>query len=198
MCICIAQLRKCVTKRNLVYISHGTHQLWLRIQIRNLKSIVVCTVYRPPDASVSCLDSDLITSYISALTLSHPIYILGDLNCNLLKTDNRDAKALNKFCHSYNLTQLINSPTRVTEGSKSLLDVIIVSETKQVQKAGVMESSISDHDLVYVALRLKKARTKPVFITTRSFKRYNSQAFNNDVALAPWSVVDAFDDVEDK
>ncbi|CAB4033454.1 RNA-directed DNA polymerase from transposon BS, partial [Paramuricea clavata] len=143
-------------------------------------------------------DSDLITSYISALTLSHPIYILGDLNCNLLKTDNRDAKALNTFCHSYNLTQLINSPTRVTEGSKSLLDVIIVSETKQVQKAGVMESSISDHDLVYVALRLKKARTKPVFITTRSFKHFNSQAFNNDVALAPWSIVDAFDDVEDK
>ena len=143
MCICIAKLRKCVTKRNLVYISPtGLHQLWLRIQIRNLKSIVICTVYRPPDASVSCLDSDLITSYISALTLSHPIYILGDLNCNLLKTDNRDAKALNKFCHSYNLTQLINSPTRVTEGSKSLLDVIIVSETKQVQKAGVMESSI--------------------------------------------------------
>ena len=93
---------------------------------------------------------------------------------------------------------LINSPTRVTEGSKSLLDVIIVSETKQVQKAGVMESSISDHDLVYVALRLRKARTKPVFITTRSFKHYNSQAFNNDVALAPWSIVDAFDDVEDK
>ena len=57
---------------------------------------------------------------------------------------------------------------------------------------------ISDHDLVYVALRLKKARTKPVFITTRSFKHYNSQAFNNDVALAPWSIVDAFDDVEDK
>ncbi|CAB4040195.1 Hypothetical predicted protein, partial [Paramuricea clavata] len=197
ICVYVLQNYESVLLSEISYISPtGLHQLWLRIQIRNLKSIVVCTVYRPPDASVSCLDSDLITSYISALTLSHPIYILGDLNCNLLKTDNRDAKALNTFCHSYNLTQLINSPTRVTEGSKSLLDVIIVSETKQVQKAGVMESSISDHDLVYVALRLKKARTKPVFIT--GFKHFNSQAFNNDVALAPWSIIDAFDDVEDK
>ena len=37
-----------------------------------------------------------------------------------------------------------------------------------------------------------------LLITTRSFKHYNSPAFNNDVALAPWSIVDAFDDVEDK
>ena len=61
-----------------------------------------------------------------------------------------------------------------------------------------MGSSISDHDLVYVALQLKKACHKSVFITTRSFKHYNSQAFNNDVALVPWFIVDAFDDVEDK
>ena len=76
--------------------------------------------------------------------------------------------------------------------------MILASEIKQVQKAGVMESLISDHDIVYVTLRLKKARTKPVFITTRSFKHYNREAFYNDVALAPWSVVDSFGDVEDK
>jgi len=60
-----------------------------------------------------------------------------------------------------------------------------------------MENLISDHDLVYVTLRLKKACSKPVYITTRSFKHY-SLVFNNDVLLAPWSIVDVFDDVEDK
>ena len=61
-----------------------------------------------------------------------------------------------------------------------------------------MESLISDHDLVYVTLRLKKARPKPVYITTRSFKHYSPIDFSNDVSLAPWSIVDVFDDVEDK
>jgi len=39
---------------------------------------------------------------------------------------------------------------------------------------------------------------KPVYITTKSFKHYSPVDFNNDVSLAPWSIVDVFDDVEDK
>ena len=45
---------------------------------------------------------------------------------------------------------------------------------------------------------MKKARSKPVYITTRSFKHYSPVDFNSDVSLAPWSLVDVFDDVEDK
>ena len=55
------------------------------------------------------------------------------------------------------MPQLINTPTRVTDTSTSILDVILALDTKLVQKVRVMESSIfSDHDLVYVVLRLKK------------------------------------------
>ena len=127
-----------------------------------------------------------------------PIYLLGDLNCRLENSNNPEAKVLINFCRSYNLSILINTPTRVTETSKSILDVILAWDTKQVQKATVMENSISDHDLVYVTLRLKKPRSKPVYITTRSFKHYSPVNFNSDVSLAPWSIVDVFDDVEDK
>ena len=127
-----------------------------------------------------------------------PIYLLGDLNCRLEDSNNPEAKALINFCRSYNLSILITTPTRVTETSKSTLDVILASDTKQVQKATVMENSIGDHDLVYVTLRLKKARFKPVYITTKSFKHYSPVDFNSDVSLAPWSIVDVFDDVEDK
>ena len=109
------------------------------------RSTPVSTVYRPPDASLSCFDSDLTTSYISTSTLTFPIYILGDLNCNILKSNNQDAKALTDFSRSYNLTQLIHTPTRVNDASKSPLYVILASEIKQVKKAEVMESSISDH-----------------------------------------------------
>ena len=93
---------------------------------------------------------------------------------------------------------LLRPPTRVTAFSKSLLDVILVSDMKQVQKANVMHCSVSDHDLIYVMLRLKKPRTKPVYITTRSFKNYKPEAFYNDISLAPWSIVDIFDEVDDK
>ena len=133
----------------------GFHQLWLKIQVRNLKSIIICTGYRPPDTPLTCWENDLTTTLIYALSLDKPLYIMGDLNCNLLSTECRELKSLTSFYESFNLSQLIAAPTRVTESSWSLLDVILASQTKQVVKAGVMDSSISDHDMVFAILHLK-------------------------------------------
>ena len=166
ICAYVLRTYKTEVLKDISLISpSGFHQLWIKIQIRNLKSIVVCTAYRPPDTPLSCFDTDLTANFISVLSFNLPIYILGDLNCNLLNSEGQDSRALINFCHSYNLSQLIKTPTRVTESSKSLLDVILTSDEKRVQKARgfVMQSSISDNDLVYVTLRLKKARPKSVF-----------------------------------
>ena len=105
---------------------------------------------------------------------------------------------LSEFCCPFNLTQLIKQPTRITEKSATLIDVTLVSNTSLVEKAKAVPCSISDHDLVCVRLLLEKELAKPVFITTRSFKRYDQSAFQRDMSPAPWSVVDTFDNVEDK
>ena len=68
------------------------------------------------------------------------------------------------FYKLFNLSQLIATSTRVTELSRSLLDVILASQTKQVVKAGVMDSSISDHDMVFAVLYLKVSRPKNTYI----------------------------------
>ena len=59
------------------------------------------------------------------------MYIMGELNCNLFSTECRESKSLTSFYESFNLSQLIAAPTRVTETSRSLLDVILASQTKQ-------------------------------------------------------------------
>ena len=58
--------------------------------------------------------------------------------------------------------------------------------------------SISDHDTVYLEFGLKKDRPAPVYVTTRSFKNYDQLAFHGDMSIAPWSVIDIFDDFDDK
>ena len=176
----------------------GFHQLWLKIQVRNLKSIIICSVYRPPDTPLTCRENDLTTTLIYALSLDKIVYIMGDLNCNLLSTKCRESKSLTSFYESFNLSQLIAPPTRVTESSRSLLDVILASQTEQVVKAGVMDNSISDHDMVFAGLHLKVSRPKTTYITTRSFKKYNPDAFQLDMSCALWSVMEVFDDVDDK
>ena len=101
--------------------SFGFHQLWVKIQHRKLRSIIVCVVYRPPDCPVTCLMDDLAPNHFQALTHGKDIFMLGDLNCNMLK-DIPESRALKELCTCLNLSQLITLPTRVTERSSSLID----------------------------------------------------------------------------
>ena len=71
------------------------------------------------------------------------MYIMRDLNCNLLNAECAETKSLTSFCEQFNLSQLIASPTRVTDSSSSLIDVILTSQAKQVIKAGVIDCSIT-------------------------------------------------------
>ena len=175
----------------------GLHILWLKIQIRNLKSFLICTVYRPPNTSINCLDNELSIRLVEALYLNKPIFILGDLNCNMLNANDPLFQALTTFCLAFNLSQLVHQPTRVTETSKSLLDILLVSNKNLVIETKVIPVSISDHDLIYATLKLKKERSKPVYVPVRSFKHYDTEAFLKDMFQVPWPVIDTFDNVED-
>ena len=151
----------------------GLHQLWLQVQNKKLRSLLVCVVYRPPETGIACLANELMPKYIKALSLNKEIVVTGDVNCDLL-VKNPKGDALLAFCASVNATQLIDKPTRVTKSSRSLLDVLIVSNPNQVKTKGVLELTISDHYLVHATLDLKVPTLAPRFITTRSFKRYKA------------------------
>jgi len=96
------------------------------------------------------------------------------------------------------LTQVIKQPTRITESSETLIDVILASNTSLIREAKVVPAPFSDHDLVFISLGLKKKRSKPVYVTTRSYKDFDPDSFLVDLNCAPWSVIDCFEDIDDK
>jgi len=165
----------------------GFHQLWITVQVHNLRSFVICTVYRPPDVPVRCFDTYLTPSFIAASLHNKPIHITGDLNCNLLNPDNPDSGALLEFCHSYNLSQMVKTPTQVTASTETLIDVILFSNAQQVHETIIKPCSISDHDIVCATLHLKNQGQKPTYVITRSFKHYWPNQFLADVSQVPWS-----------
>ena len=61
-----------------------------------------------------------------------------------------------------------------------------------------MPSSISDHDLPYVVLQLKKECQRATYMTARCFKGYRADRFYKDMLNVPCSLLDIFDDAEDK
>ncbi|CAB3993481.1 Hypothetical predicted protein [Paramuricea clavata] len=84
----VNQSFKCEPMKDLTYISEsGLHQLWLKMQD-----------YCPPDTSLSCFETDFSETSTSALSFNKPIYILGDLNCNVLDANDPGQCALSNFC----------------------------------------------------------------------------------------------------
>ena len=119
---------------------------------------------------------------VSACSCPTDVIILGDLNCNLLR-DNVESRALNDFCSTFNLSQLINKPTRVTESGESLIDVVMTTNEKLIASNEVLMSTICDHNLVHISLKLKKPRLKPCHVTTRSYTNYNYRQFFHIISL---------------
>ena len=56
---------------------------------------------------------------------------------------------LNQICEVYQVHQLIESPTRITETSQTLIDVIITNTPTKIMTSGVLHVGMSDHSLVY-------------------------------------------------
>ena len=134
---------------------------------------------------------------LKALSSNKDIVLTGDANCDLLFKNPR-GDALRSFCASVNAHQLIDRPTRVTMTSRSLLDVVMVSNKDIVKTSGVLDLTISDHYLVYIVLDMKVPKSPPTYITTRSFKNYTADQFSSDIAQVPWETVELIDSVDDR
>ena len=139
---------------------HGFQQLWVRIQHIKLKSFLLCVVYRPPDCAINCFKEHMTSSIIEALLYDKTIIIMGDLNCDLL-SDKSDTRILKELCTTLNLSQIISKPTRITNDSVSLLDVILtITNPQQVINTAGLESTISNHFTVTATIRLKAPKPK--------------------------------------
>ena len=134
---------------------------------------------------------------MKALSSNKDIILTGDANCDLLFKNPR-GDALRSFRASVNAHQLIDRPTRVTMTSRSLLDVVMVSNKDIVKTSSVLDLTISDHYLVYVVLDLKVPKPPPTYIITRSFKNYTADQFSSDIAQVPWETVELMDSVYDR
>ena len=75
------------------------------------------------------------------------IVLLGDFNCNMARPDTM-TQELQSILKTYGLTQIVKEPTRVTEESSTLIDIIATTHRQYIQAPRVMKNSLSDHHTV--------------------------------------------------
>ena len=94
----------------------------------------------------------------------------------------------------FDFKQLVTEPTRVTDTSAKLLDLILASNPNSVKIVGTADlPGISDHSMVYMACSIKKPKYKPKTILIRDYSKFNYDLFKNDASQAMWHNVYAED-----
>ena len=105
------------------------------------------------------------------------MYILGDLNINLINNQKRTPNGIKRYqecCLLHGLKQLITSPTRVTENSSSLLSQILKNSTDRVSQSGMVDTGLSDHQLMYCTRKVNRTKFNThKYIRTRLLKHYS-------------------------
>ena len=146
--------------------------IFLKVQCRKLPSVIVGCMYRHPKAHIDSFEyiSEL---FKSVCMLRKTVFILGDLNDNLLLPLNK----LSQITRNNKLTQLITSPTRITSTSATLIDVIITNKPELALNADVIPSAIADHDLVTTTVNIRKPKRSPMYKTVRDLRNYSTENF---------------------
>ena len=115
---------------------------------------------------------------------------MGDFNIDLLKSTTLVDRWSDLYTH-FELVQLVNKPTRVTDSSETLIDHIYTSADVKIVNHTVVDYSLSDHFPVLVTLDMKnnlfcKLKSTHTTIKFRDMKHLDREALNSDLQSADW------------
>jgi hypothetical protein len=117
------------------------------------KVVIIGNIYRPPNSQLHEFlqyFEDILTDFY---TTYDTILCFGDFNINLFNFNSPSTENLNSIMEIFNLKQLINEPTRVTDNTASLIDLIFYNG-ENIADSGTRDVKVSDHLLIYVNLNL--------------------------------------------
>ena len=128
----------------------------------------------------------------------HFLVVMGDLNLDILKPEEREGKILVDLMESQGLECLIAEPTRITPHSSTLLDVILTNKAEKFKNCNVFDPGLSDHCLVYGIMSLRAIQHRSRTIQFRSYKNTDMDDLKSDLATAPWHVGEIFDSLDER
>ena len=169
--------------------------IWAEITPPHRSPMLVCALYNPNGKNT--VFSDKLCAMLSNASVGDKeIVVLGDFNCDY--SPNISTKEVNdlKFVtEMHQLQQMIYLPTRVTSHSKTIIDLFYTSKPELYNNCGVIQSSLSDHFMIYAVREGKPVKGDHKFIEYRCFKSFDEQLFVNDLCCVPWKKIEKLKNV---
>ena len=168
--------------------------IWMEAVMMSQKIVIAC-IYRPPK------DKAFISNFRKiAEKFCHRsnVLLLGDFNIDLsADQESQQTRHFKQTLYELNLTNVIKNYTRVTDRSKTLIDLALTIDTSKVSKCGTFPIGLSDHDLIYTVININREKTPPRLIEVRNYKDVDEAKLREDLDLAPWHLINLFEDPND-
>ena len=174
--------------------------IWLQINFANTKPFLIGYIYRPPNSHHTWINTfDSLLKEIDALKLE--TLFLGDFNFNFI-TEAHNGKHFNNqkwesIINKHVFSQIIDSSTRITKHSSSLIDHIYTNNRDVIIEHAVPNYAISDHLPVcctrYVG-QLPKHKGHTSF-TYRSYKHFCEETFLKSISEIDFRIIESQTDV---
>lgn len=174
VCIFIRDDLKVTEVTNPIEKIDGVEDVWVTVQCRKLPSFIVGCIYRHPKASVATFDY-ILESFRNMSMRNKPLFILGDFNDNLLNIENH----MGKIVRNVKLNQVIDTPTRITSTSATLIDLLITNRTEMIHAFDVIPSPVADHEMITINLDIKKPKCTPIIRFFRTLANYSQNTLCN-------------------
>ena len=186
--------------------------IFFEILLPKTTPITVGIMYRPPSQTIFL---EILNMTFEKVDIDEKeIYILGDFNVNMyhnnryiVPDDNtisskflsHDVKNYHQFYTMHGLKQLIQSPTRLTCSTLTLIDYILTSAPSRVSQKGVINVGVSDHQLIFCTRKISRIKTGGThkYLNFRSLKSYTADYYKEALKQIDFPNYENFGDVNE-
>ena len=172
-----------------LYKSKEIESSFIEIIEPKKKNTIVGSIYKHPNVSVGEFTNDFLEPLLEKLCFEKKeVILMGDFNINLLNCNmDKSTSHYVDTLYSHAFFPKINSPTRITANSKTLIDNIFYNDVTKNIISGNITTSISDHLIQFLLIANQNPSSKNQVLNKRSLRNINSIAFEEDLKKINWN-----------
>jgi exonuclease III len=176
-------------RNDLIPDSGNLEIICIEISKRFCASFIASSWYRPLSSELEIFDNFELFLFKCDLE-NKELILVGDMNCDFSKMpSDPHSRRLQFLCSMYQPSQLVDEPTRVTENSATLIDLILTDRPENILRSGVNHLGISDLSLIFAVRKFKLQKFSPTTKEVRNFKHFSVDDFRSDLLQVPWDMI---------
>ena len=172
--------------------------MWVSVRVGCFHLFLTFSRFYHPPGALSQSVHDVCDNLESMILNNQHILARGDCNIDMSHLNKSLSQTFHHFIISHSLSQPISSPTRYGTSSATILDLFLTTPDIPITSSSVLHHSSSDHLPICLQIKCAVPSPPPSLVTHRSFKYFSKSSFDADLSCVPWSILDVFDDPDDK